>query len=115
MAPTTPDDFKTSTTPAGRSPANEGHPLRMAELLANFDAVVYSERVAFDSPRGIRQARRAIKKAFQAQIEGRGFSMVEILSPCPTYWHLEPADAMKYIDEVLKKVFPLGVYKDWEK
>ena len=115
MAPTTPDAFKTTTTPRGRDPKNEGHPIRVVELLATLDGVSYAERVAFDSPKGVREAKRAMKKAFQTQMEGRGFSIVEILSPCPTYWHLAPADAMKYIDDVLTKMFPLGVKKDWEK
>jgi 2-oxoglutarate/2-oxoacid ferredoxin oxidoreductase subunit beta len=115
MAPTTPDAAKTSTSPAGRNPKNEGHPIRVAELLSQLDGVVYAERVAFNSPKGVREAKRAVKKSFQTQMEGRGFSIVEILSPCPTYWHMAPQAALKYIDETLAKVFPPGVYKDWEK
>jgi 2-oxoglutarate ferredoxin oxidoreductase subunit beta len=115
MAPTTPDAVKTTTTPYGRDPKNDGHPIKVAELLANFESVVYSTRVSLSSPKNVRETKRAIRKAFQAQIDGRGFSIVEILSPCPTYWHLAPEAAMKHIDDVMAKTFPLGVFSDWEK
>lgn len=115
MAPTTPDGAKTTTSPRGRSPKNEGHPIKVAELLANFDGVVYSARTTVSSPRNVRESKRAIAKAFRTQVEERGFSIVEILSPCPTYWHMAPEAAMKHIDEEMTKVFPPGVFKDWEK
>ena len=115
MAPTTPDGVKTTTSPRGRDPLNEGHPIKVAELLANFERVVYSTRVSLSSPKNVREARRAIKKTFQTQLDRRGFSIVEILSPCPTYWHMAPEAALKYIDEVMAKVFPPGVFRDWEK
>jgi 2-oxoglutarate/2-oxoacid ferredoxin oxidoreductase subunit beta len=115
MAPTTPDTVKTTTSPYGRNPKNEGHPIRVAEFLAQLDGVVYSERVTFATPKAIRDAKRAIKKGFQTQIDGRGFSIVEVLSACPTHWHMEPRKAMQYIEDSLTKVFPTGVFKDWEK
>jgi len=114
MAPTTPDNAKTTTTPYGRNPETEGHPLKVAELLAGLGRVAYSERVMIASPGDVRKVKRALTKAFRCQIEGRGFSIVEILSPCPTYWKMKPADAMKYCAEEMTKVFPIGVYKDWE-
>jgi len=115
MAPTTPNGAKTTTSPYGRNPKTEGHPIKVAELLANFESVVYSARTSLSSPKNVRETKRAIRKSFQAQIDNRGFSIVEVLSPCPTYWHMTPEAAMKEIDEVMSKVFPLGVYKDWEK
>jgi 2-oxoglutarate/2-oxoacid ferredoxin oxidoreductase subunit beta len=115
MAPTTPDNVKTTTSPYGRNPRTEGHPIRVAELLAQLDSVVYSERVTFASPKAIRDAKRAIRKGFQTQIDGRGFSIVEVLSACPTHWRMEPRTAMKYIEDSLTKIFPPGVFKDWEK
>jgi len=115
MAPTTPVAAKTTTSPYGRNPENEGFPIKVAELLANFDRVAYSTRVALSSPRNVRAAARAVKRAFLTQIERRGFSIVEMLSPCPTYWHMAPENALKHIDESFIKVFPLGVYKDWDK
>jgi len=114
MAPTTPDKAKTTTTPCGRNPDNEGHPLKVAELLAGLDRVAYSARVMIASPADVRKAKRALTRAFRCQIEGRGFSIVEILSPCPTYWKMDPPAAFKYCAEEMAKVFPTGVYKDWE-
>jgi len=115
MAPTTPVAGKTTTSPYGRDARTEGQPIRVAELLAQFDGVVYSVRRALSSPKNVREAKRDMKKAFQAQLDGRGFAIIELLSPCPTYWHMQPQAAVKYIDETMAKVFPLGVYKDWEK
>ena len=114
LAPTTPVNTPTSTTPRGRNPLNEGYPIQIAELLSNFQRVCYSERTAISSPKGIRETKRAIKKAFRAQIEERGFSIVEVLSPCPTYWRKSPVDAMQYCKDEMTKIFPLGVFADWE-
>ena len=112
MAPTTLRGMKTTTTPYGRDHILEGHPIRMSEILAMLDGVTYIERVAVNSPANIRKAKKAIAKAFQVQLDGRGFSMVEILSPCPTNWKMTPVKSWQWIDEEMTKVFPLGVYKD---
>ncbi len=112
MAPTTLRGMKTSTTPYGRDHVLEGHPIKMSEMLAMLDGVAYIERVAVNSPVNIRKTKKAIAKAFQMQLDGRGFSMVEILSPCPTNWKMSPVQAWKWVDEEMTKVFPLGVFKD---
>lgn len=112
MAPTTLRGMKTSTTPYGRDHVLDGHPIKMSEMLAMLEGVSYIERVAVNSPVNIRKTKKAIAKAFQMQLEGRGFSMVEILSPCPTNWKMSSIQAWKWVDEEMTKVFPLGVYKD---
>ena len=81
-------------------------------MLALVKGSVYLERVAVNSPTNIKKAKKAIRKAFQAQLDGQGFSMVELLSPCPTNWKMSPAEAWKWIDEVMVKEFPLGVILD---
>ena len=106
--------MKSTTTPHGRTLA-EGAPIRVCELLATLAAPAYIERVSLSSPANIRRARAALRKAFITQIQRRGFSLVECLSSCPTYWRLEPADSLKFIDEHMAKTFPLGVFRDWEK
>ena len=113
MAPTTVVGQKTTTTPFGRNPAHgEGWPLKVSELLAGLEGVCYVERCALDSPTNIRRAGEAIKKAFINQIEKKGFSLVELLSPCPTIWQKKPPEAMRWIKEQMSKIFPLGVIKD---
>ena len=112
MAPTTMLRQRTSTTPAGRDPARHGHPIRVCELLATLDGPAYIERVALSSPERIRQARRATRKAFITQIEHNAYSIVEYLSPCPTHWRMSPLDAMKFVEETMTQVFPLGVFRD---
>jgi 2-oxoglutarate ferredoxin oxidoreductase subunit beta len=112
MAPTTLKGMKTTTTPYGRDHVIEGHPIRMSEMLAPLDGVAYVERVAINSPVNIRKTKKAIAKAFQMQLEGRGFSMVEILSPCPTNWKMTPVQSWKWVEEEMTQIFPLGVYKD---
>ncbi|RPJ43178.1 MAG: 2-ketoisovalerate ferredoxin oxidoreductase [Candidatus Latescibacterota bacterium] len=115
MAPTTLIGQRTSTTPRGRTRANEGSPIRVCELLASLEAPVYLERVALIDPKTTIKARKAIKKAIQMQVEGRGFSLVEVLSPCPTGWKLSPVDSRKWIEQNMLPVFPLGVYRDRSK
>jgi 2-oxoisovalerate ferredoxin oxidoreductase beta subunit len=115
MAPTTLLGQRTSTTPRGRTRANEGFPIRVCELLASLEAPVYLERVALIDPKTTAKARKAIKKAIQMQVEGRGFSLVEILSPCPTGWKLSPVDSREWIAKNMLPVFPLGVYRDRSK
>ena len=112
MAPTTLLDQKTTTTPYGREPGIEGYPLRISEMVAMTEGAVYVERTAVNSPANIRKTKKAIKKAFQAQIDNLGFSLVEILSPCPTNWRMTPVESWKWVDTVMSKVFPLGVIKD---
>jgi len=112
MAPTTLVGQKTTTTPWGRRPVNEGYPLRMAELLATLEAPAYIERVALSDNKNIMRARRAIRKAVENQRDGLGFSLVEILSPCPTIWGLDPVQARQWVAEHMIPVFPLGVFRD---
>ena len=112
MAPTTLAGQKTTTTPYGRDDRIEGYPIRMSELLALVRGAAYIERVAVNSPANIRKTKKAMRKAFQTQLDGLGFSLVEILSPCPTNWKMSPAEAWKWVDEVMTKEFPLGVILD---
>lgn len=112
MAPTTLLNQRTTTTPYGRDMKLEGHPIKMSEILGLIDGAVYVERTAVNSPANIRKAKKAIRKAFQAQIDDLGFSVVEILSPCPTNWRMGPLESWQWIDEEMTKVFPLGVVKD---
>ncbi len=112
MAPTTLSGQKTSATPYGRDVKMEGYPLKMSEILSLLQGVAYVERVAVNSPANIRKAKNALRKAFQTQIDGRGFSLVEVLSPCPTNWKMTPIEAWQWVDSVMAKEFPLGVIKD---
>jgi 2-oxoglutarate/2-oxoacid ferredoxin oxidoreductase subunit beta len=112
MAPTTLHGMKTTTSPFGREKNIEGSPIRMSEILALTQGAVYIERCAVNSPANIRKTKKAIHKAFQNQIDDLGFSMVEILSPCPTNWKMPPIESWKWIDEVMSKEFPLGLVKD---
>ncbi|HAR46786.1 MAG TPA: 2-oxoglutarate oxidoreductase, partial [Nitrospiraceae bacterium] len=112
MAPTTLLGQKTTTTPAGRDVRSAGNPIRVCEMLATLDGPVYIERVALDSPKNILAAKRAIQKAFRYQIEGRGFSLIEMLSLCPTDWGMAPVQAVDWVRDHMAPYFPLGVYKD---
>jgi 2-oxoglutarate ferredoxin oxidoreductase subunit beta len=112
MAPTTMRGQWSTTTPAGRGSMGEGGPIRVCELLSSLDGVCYLERVAVSTPRDVIVAKKAVRKAFENQIAGKGFSLVEILSMCPTDWKLTPEKAMAFVNEKMKAVFPLGVYKD---
>ncbi len=112
MAPTTLAGQKTSTTPYGREKSLEGNPIRMSEILATIETTAYLERVAVNSPANIRRTKQAIKKAFQVQMDKLGFSMVEILSPCPTNWKMSPLQSWQWIDKEMARVFPLGLLKD---
>jgi 2-oxoisovalerate ferredoxin oxidoreductase beta subunit len=112
MAPTTLLGMTTSTTPAGRSSTNEGFPVKVVELLSALGAPYYLERVALGTPKHNNKARKAIRKAIQHQIDNRGFSLVEILSPCPTGWKMQPVDASKWVVEEMTKIFPLGVLRN---
>jgi len=112
MAPTSLLGQKTSTTPLGRNAALQGFPLRVCEMLSSLDGVAYLERVALAGSKNHMKARAAVRKAIRYQVEGHGFSLVEVLSACPTGWKLKPADAWRWIEEKMLPVFPLGVYKD---
>ncbi len=112
MAPTTLVGQVTKTTPWGRMPEEVGAPLKVPEMLAVCDQTKFLARCALSSPKNIRATKRALKKAFQYQIDGAGFSLVEILSPCPTYWGVEPLESLKWIEEKMIPRYPLGVIKD---
>ena len=111
MAPTTLLGQKTATTPFGREIKFHGYPLKISEMLALLPAVKYIERVSLHSPQEIIKTKQAIKLAFQNQIDNIGFSLVEVLSPCPTYWNMPPKKALDWIKEVMMKEFPLGRIK----
>jgi len=115
MAPTTLIGQKTTTTPFGRSATNEGYPLRVCELLAALEAPVYLERVALSDNKGIMKAGKAVRRAIENQVRGLGFSLVEVLSPCPTIWRKTPVEAQRWVAEELIKAFPPGVYRDRSK
>jgi 2-oxoglutarate ferredoxin oxidoreductase subunit beta len=112
MAPTTLSQQVTTTTPYGRDTGIEGYPIRMSEIVALVKGAVYIERTAVNSPANIRKTKKAIRKAFQAQIDDLGYSLVEILSPCPTNWKMNPLESWQWIDKEMIKEFPLGVIKD---
>jgi len=111
MAPTTLLGQKTATTPEGRDAKYHGYPLKISEMLALLTGVKYIERTSLHSPQEVLKTKRAIKEAFQNQMDNVGFSLVEILSPCPTYWDMTPAQALGWIRDVLMKEFPLGRLK----
>lgn len=112
MAPTTLLGQRTTTTPAGRTEDNEGHPMKMAEMMATFEGVLYSERVALYDPKQIRRARKAIFHAFEIQLKYSGFAFVEVLSACGTNLHLSAVQSQKWVESEMCQVFPLGLYKD---
>jgi 2-oxoisovalerate ferredoxin oxidoreductase beta subunit len=112
MAPTTLVGQKSTTTPFGRNVWNEGYPLHVCELLASLEAPVYLERVALGNSKQILGAAKAVKRALENQVRGLGFSLVEILSPCPTIWKMTPVDAQHWVRDELTKVYPLGVFRD---
>jgi 2-oxoisovalerate ferredoxin oxidoreductase beta subunit len=112
MAPTTLVGQKTATTPEGRSLQPDGGPIGMAEVINALKAPVYIERVSLASPAKILKAQKAVKKAIVNQMEKKGFSFVEILSPCPVNWKLEPVDALSWIEKNLEPVFPVKLFRD---
>ena len=111
-APTTLLGQKSTTTPNGRSAASEGYPLHVSELLATLEAPAYIERVGLGDNKQIAQAARAIKRAVENQVRGLGFSLIEVLSPCPTIWKQTPVEAQHWVRDVMEKTFPLGVFCD---
>jgi len=112
MAPTTLKAQITTTTPFGRDEMVEGYPVKMSEIVAMVQGAKYIERVAVNSPANIRKTKKAIEKAFKVQIDGLGYALVEILSPCPTNWKMSPVESWQWVDKVMTKEFPLGVIKD---
>ena len=112
MAPTSLPGQVTQTSPYGRDVKTQGNPVRVCEMLSTLDGPSYIERVALDSVPHIKDAKRAIKKAFQNQIDGKGFSLVEILSTCPTNWGMNPVEAMDWLRENMIPYYQLGVYNN---
>lgn len=111
MAPTTLIGQKTTTTPNGRMPEKAGYPIRVCEMLATLEGAAYISRVSVSNSKNIIQAKKAIKKAFETQIKNLGFSLVEVLSQCPTNWHMTPVESTKWVDEKMASYFPLGEFK----
>jgi 2-oxoglutarate ferredoxin oxidoreductase subunit beta len=112
MAPTTLIGQRTATSPKGRSPEHgEGFPIKMCEILSRLEGVVYAERTSVATPKDVIKAKQAIRQAFLNQIEKKGFSIVEVLSQCPTSWGLSPAESVKWVKEEMEKEFPLGRIK----
>jgi len=112
MAPTTILGQTTTTTPGGRIALRDGNPLDLSQMLAVAAGSVYIERTSVTSPKDIMRTKKAIKKAFQVQMDDLGFALVEVLSPCPTNWKLSPVDACKWVDEEVVKSYPVMVIKD---
>ena len=112
MAPTTLVGQKATTSPYGRDAALVGFPIRVSEMLSTLDGAVYVERVTVNTAANVRKAKAALKKAFQAQINGEGFTMVEVLSTCPTNWGLHPVEALKWLEDNMIPYYPLGNFKN---
>jgi 2-oxoglutarate ferredoxin oxidoreductase subunit beta len=112
MAPTTLVGQVSTTSPKGRNAALQGYPIKICELLSQIEGAAYLERTAVNSAPNVIKTKAALKKAFKNQIDGKGFSLVEILSPCPTNWGLDPIESINFVTEKMMKVFPLGVFAD---
>ena len=112
MAPTTLPGQVTQTSPYGRDVNHCGWPIRVCEMLSTLESPEYIVRVAANNVKNVLNAKKAIKKAFQNQMEGKGFSLVEVVSACPTNWGMTPDQAMKWVDSDMLPYYPLGVYKD---
>ncbi|HIS41132.1 MAG TPA: 2-oxoglutarate oxidoreductase [Candidatus Aphodovivens avistercoris] len=112
MAPTSLPNQVTQTSPYGRDVDTAGYPIRVCEMLSTLDGVAYLERVTVDTPKNVRKAKKAIKKAFQNQVDGVGYSLVEVVSTCPTNWGMTPQAAFDWMRENMLPYYPLGVYKD---
>ena len=115
MAPTSLIGQVTQTSPYGRDPKTQGYPIRVCELLSSLDGPAYLERVTVNNVKNVNRAKKAIKKAFQNQLDGKGFSLIEVLSSCPTNWGMTPKKALEWIDEKMIPQYPLGVYRDCDK
>ena len=115
MAPTSLPGQVTQTSPYGRNTETQGFPIRVCELLSELDGPAYLERVTVNNVKNIKNAKKAIKKAFENQINGKGFSLVEVVSTCPTNWGMTPQKALEWVDTNMLPYYPLGVYKDRSK
>ena len=115
MAPTSLPNQVTQTTPYGRDVNTAGYPVRICEMLSTLDGVALAQRVTVDNVKNVNIAKKAIKKAFQNQIEGKGYSIVEVLSTCPTNWVMSPVEALDWLEKNMVPYYPLGVYKDGTK
>jgi len=114
MAPTTLSGQVTTTSPYGRVGLNESEPVKVCELLSTISGPAYIARVSVHDPKHIIQAKKAIKKAFEYQINGKGYTLIEILSTCPSNWKMSPLDSIKWLKDNMIPAFPLGVYKEVE-
>ena len=112
MAPTSLPHQVTQTSPYGRDVSTAGYPIRVCELLSTLDGVALAQRVTVDTPKNVRAAKRAIKKAFQYQMDGVGYSIIEVVSTCPTNWGLTPQEAFSWMRENMLPYYPLGVFRD---
>jgi len=112
MAPTTLLGQRTATSQFTRRREKEGFPIKILEMLASLDGVAYLERTSLHSPKTVNDTKKAIKKSFQTQLDGKGFSMVEVVSPCPTYWGMSPVESMHRIETEVVKTYPLGIIKE---
>ena len=112
MAPTTLPEQVTTTSPYGRDVSHCGMPVKISEMLSTLDGPYYIERAALNSVKNIKSAKKAIKKAFQNQVENKGFSLIELVSTCPTNWGMTPIEALKWVDDKMIPYYPLGVFKD---
>ncbi len=112
MAPTSLPGQVTQTSPYGRDPKKQGWPVRVCEMLSTLNGPAYIERCALNNVKNIRAAKKAIKKAFEYQLDGKGFTLVELLSTCPTNWGMNPQESMKRLEDEMIPYYPLGVYKD---
>ena len=115
MAPTTLVGMKATTAPFGRIPEEHGYPMHICELLAQLKAPHFLVRTAVDTPQNVIKTRKYIKQAFQNQIDGKGFSLVEIVTSCPTNWGYSAKDSLTFLREKMFAEFPLGVYRDKDK
>ena len=112
MAPTSLPGQVTQTSPYGRDTETAGYPIRVCELLSTLDGVALAQRVTVDSPKNVRLAKKAIRKAFEYQIQGLGYSIIEVVSTCPTNWGFSPSDAFEWMRDIMLPCYPLGIYKD---
>jgi len=112
MAPTSLPGQVTQTSPYGRDTKTAGFPIKVCELLSELEGAAYLERVAVNNVKNVKNAKKAIKKAFENQVNGKGFSLIEVVSTCPTNWGLTPLKALEWVDEKMIPYYPLGVYKD---
>lgn len=112
MAPTTLINQVTQTSPYGRDAGTAGYPIKICEMLSTLEGVALAQRVSVDSVKNVNQARKAIKKAFQYQVEKKGYTIIEVLSTCPTNWGITPEESMEWLRDNMMPYYPLGIYKD---